>query len=306
MLGARRKLFAGADLVKSRAHRIAAVCAIRVARRCGGGVSDLCQIRLTIGACASGVLRHEFPAARRAADHTAYQPTATESERREHVLALVRSAHRASGRARTPRHAWRDPRSSSSDLLRDRSYSALKASLRLTRRFCRPRLERPEGGAIVRGVLRMLACLLTAATAGGALALTASGESTACQPTRNDGAGPFQQSGLSAPRRAKIGTGHVLLGRVLGTDFKPVAGALVVLWQAGPNGYGPRGRGSVRTDRSGRFRFEGPVPASEGYGVPHIHIAVFHPGFEELVTRYIVRRGAKTGRIRLVLAPLLS
>jgi protocatechuate 3,4-dioxygenase beta subunit len=147
-------------------------------------------------------------------------------------------------------------------------------------------------------MLRMLACLLTAATAGGALALTASGESTACQPTRNDGAGPFQQSGLAAPRRAKIGTGHVLYGRVLGTDCKPVVGALVVLWQAGPNGYGPRGRGSVRT-------FEGPVPASEGYGLPHIHIAVVHPRYEELVTRYIVRRGSKTGRITLVLAPLL-
>ncbi len=157
----------------------------------------------------------------------------------------------------------------------------------------------------MRGVLRMLVCLVTVAAAGGALALTASGESTACQPTRNDGAGPFQQSGLSAPRRAKIGTGHVLLGRVLRTDCKPVAGALVVLWQAGPNGYGPGGRGSVRTDRSGRFRFEGPVPASEGYGVPHIHIAVFHPAYEELVTRYIVRRGSKTGRITLVLAPLL-
>jgi len=150
----------------------------------------------------------------------------------------------------------------------------------------------------------MLASLVTAAAVAGGLALTASATPTACQPTRSDGAGPFQQSGLSAPRRAKIGTGHVLQGRVLGTDCRPVAGALVVLWQAGPNGYGPRGRGSVRTDRSGRFRFEGPVPASYG-GVPHIHIAVFNPAFEELLTRYVVRRGSKTGRITLVLTPLL-
>ena len=96
----------------------------------------------------------------------------------------------------------------------------------------------------------------------------------------------------------------MLQGRVLLTDCKPVAGALVVLWQSGPNGYGPRGRGSVRTDRSGRFRFEGPVPVSYG-GQPHIHIAVFHPAYEELLTRYVVRRGSKTGRITLVLAPLL-
>ena len=154
-------------------------------------------------------------------------------------------------------------------------------------------------------MLRMLACLVMAAVVAGGLALTASGTTTACKPTLSNGAGPFQQSGLSAPRRAKIGTGHVLYGRVLGTDCKPVAGALVVLWQAGPDGYGPRGRGSVRTDRSGRFRFEGPVPASEGFGPPHIHIAVVHPRYEELVTRYIVRRGSKTGRITLVLAPLL-
>src|SRR6476619_953433 len=154
-------------------------------------------------------------------------------------------------------------------------------------------------------MLRMVASLVTATVVAGGLALTASGTSAACQPTQSDGAGPFQQSGVSAPRRAKIGTGHVLLGRVLRTDCQPVAGAVVVLWQAGPNGYRPSGRGRVRTNRFGRFRFEGPVPASEGYSAPHIHIAVLHPAYEELVTRYVVRRGEKTGRITLVLEPLL-
>ena len=156
-------------------------------------------------------------------------------------------------------------------------------------------------------MLRMLACLATAAAVAVGLVLTASGTSAAprCQPTRGDGAGPFQQI-TTVPRRARIGTGHVLLGRVLrAPDCAPVARALVVLWQAGPNGYGPRGRGSVVTDRSGRFRFEGPVPASYTGRQPHIHIAVSHPAYEELLTRYVVRRGAKTGRIRLVLAPLL-
>src|SRR6476659_191817 len=154
-------------------------------------------------------------------------------------------------------------------------------------------------------MLRLLACVVAAAALTGTLAHAASGTSAACRPTANDGAGPFQQSGVSAPRRAKIGTGHVLLGRVLRTDCKPVAGPVVVLWQAGPNGYRPSGRGRVRTDRSGRFRFEGPVPGSEGYGAPHIHIAVLHPAYEELVTRYVVRRGEKTGRITLILEPLL-
>jgi protocatechuate 3,4-dioxygenase beta subunit len=156
-------------------------------------------------------------------------------------------------------------------------------------------------------MLRALACFLIAAALLAAVALTASAGSTQarCRPTPSDGAGPFQQGGVNVPRRAKIGTGHVLLGRVLRAgDCAPVAGALVVLWQAGPNGYGPRGRGSVRTDRSGRFRFEGPVPASYGRE-PHIHLAVFHPAYEELAARYVVRPGAKSGRIRLVLTPLL-
>jgi protocatechuate 3,4-dioxygenase beta subunit len=105
--------------------------------------------------------------------------------------------------------------------------------------------------------------------------------------------------------RSKIGTGHVLQGRVLGAgDCRPVRGALVYLWQAGPNGYGPRGRGSVKTDRQGRFRFQGPAPASYGRE-PHIHIAVVHPLYEELLTRYVVRRGATSGKITIVLTPLL-
>lgn len=156
-------------------------------------------------------------------------------------------------------------------------------------------------------MLRMSACLATAAAVAVWLGLTASGTSAAarCTPTEGYGAGPFQQNALAAPRRAKIGTGHVLQGRILrASDCKPVAGALVVLWQSGPNGYGPRGRGSVVTDRAGRFRFQGPVPTNYGRG-PHIHIAVSHPAYEELLTRYVVRRGAKTGRITLVLVPLL-
>ena len=155
-------------------------------------------------------------------------------------------------------------------------------------------------------MLRLLTCLAIAAAVavGVALVATASSEAQSCRPTRSDGAGPFQQNSIATPRRAKIGTGHVLQGRVLRTDCKPVANALVVFWQAGPNGYGPRGRGSVRTNRSGRFRFEGPVPTSYGRE-PHIHMAVLHPAYEELVTRHVVRRGAKTGRVTLVLAPLL-
>ena len=154
--------------------------------------------------------------------------------------------------------------------------------------------------------MRAVACLVAVAALGAVLGAAASDGRAAvrCQPTRGDAAGPFQQI-TTVPRRARIGTGHVLNGRVLRTpDCAPVARALVVLWQAGPNGYTRRTQGAVVTDRAGRFRFEGPVPANYG-GEPHIHIVVSHPAYRELLTRYVLRRGATTGQIRLVLAPLL-
>ena len=151
---------------------------------------------------------------------------------------------------------------------------------------------------------RAPACLLVAAAAGVALAVTVSASADVCKPTVSDAAGPFQANAIATPRRSKIGTGHILNGRVLSPSCAPVRRALVVFWQAGTNGYGPRGRGSVLTDRAGRFRFEGPVPANYGRG-PHIHIAVLHPAYEDLLTRYVVRRGARSGRITIVLTPLL-
>lgn len=155
-------------------------------------------------------------------------------------------------------------------------------------------------------MLRALACIFTAGAVVLGLAAAASGTAEqTCRPTANDGAGPFSGTGVSAPRRAKIGTGHVLNGRVLrAPDCAPVAKALVILWQSGPNGYTSRGRGSVVTDRQGRFRFQGPVPSNYGRQ-PHIHIAVIHPAYEELLTRHVVPRGARSGRIRIVLTPFL-
>jgi protocatechuate 3,4-dioxygenase beta subunit len=151
--------------------------------------------------------------------------------------------------------------------------------------------------------MRGIACVVIAAAAFAGLAAQSSG-ATRCQPTRGDAAGPFQQI-TTVPRRARIGTGHVLVGRVLrAPDCAPVGNALVVLWQAGPSGYTRRGQGSVVTDRSGRFRFGGPIPASYGTQ-PHIHIVLSHPAYRELLTRYVVRPGSRSGRIRLVLAPLL-
>ena len=154
---------------------------------------------------------------------------------------------------------------------------------------------------------RIIAGLFLVAAVGSffAASAVASPDQVRCRPTFSDGAGPFGSNAIDTPRRAKIGKGHVLTGRVLAApDCGPVRRALVVFWQAGPNGYGPRGRGSVFTDRSGRFRIEGPIPGNYGRG-PHIHIAVVHAAYEGLVTRFDVRPGTKKGQIRLVLAPLV-
>lgn len=124
-----------------------------------------------------------------------------------------------------------------------------------------------------------------------------------CAPTLDDGAGPFGRG--APPRRAKIGTGHVLTGLVLSSvDCSPLAGARVHLWQANRRGdYVRSGSGTVVTDRAGRFRFEGPRPVSYEGRPPHIHLRVVADGHELLLARYVARPGAQRGSVRLVLRP---
>ncbi len=124
-----------------------------------------------------------------------------------------------------------------------------------------------------------------------------------CPPTLDDGAGPFGRG--APPRRAKIGTGHVLTGVVVSSvDCSPIAGARVHLWQANARGDYLRSRSAtVVTDRAGRFRFEGPRPVSYEGRPPHIHLRVLANKHEVLVTRYVPAPGAKRGAIRLVLLP---
>jgi protocatechuate 3,4-dioxygenase beta subunit len=125
----------------------------------------------------------------------------------------------------------------------------------------------------------------------------------ACQPTLGDAAGPFGR-GLP-PVRAKIGTGHVLTGVVLSAlDCRPLARARVELWQANRNGrYTRASSATVITDRSGRFRFEGPYPPGYEGREPHIHLRISASLHEQLLTRYVPPRGARSGRLRVVLEP---
>src|SRR5207302_71556 len=76
-----------------------------------------------------------------------------------------------------------------------------------------------------------------------------------CQPTAQDGFGPFGRG--SPPLRSSIGRGHVLTGTVLSAlDCAPLRSARVEFWQEDKTGtYRPAGSATVVTDRSGRFRF---------------------------------------------------
>jgi protocatechuate 3,4-dioxygenase beta subunit len=125
-----------------------------------------------------------------------------------------------------------------------------------------------------------------------------------CAATLDDGAGPFGRG--APPRRAKIGTGHVLTGIVLSSvDCRPLAGAAIHLWQANRRGeYVRAGSATVITNAAGRFRFEGPRPVSYEGRPAHIHLRVAAENHELLHTRYVLRTPAtKRGSIRIVLLP---
>jgi protocatechuate 3,4-dioxygenase beta subunit len=139
------------------------------------------------------------------------------------------------------------------------------------------------------------ACVLGAATTGAA--------APGCPATIPDGFGPFGRG--SPPMRASIGTGHVLTGVVLSSlNCRPLRGARVELWQANAKGkYVRATSATVLTDRSGRFRFEGPYPTAYEGAPPHIHLRIVASGHEVLLARYVPARGARRGSIRLVLEP---
>ena len=124
-----------------------------------------------------------------------------------------------------------------------------------------------------------------------------------CAPTVDDGAGPFGRG--APPRRAKIGTGHVLSGTVLSSvDCRPLAAARIHLWQANRRGeYVRPGSATVVTDSAGRFRFEGPPPVSYEGRPPHIHLRVVAANHELLFTRYVSKTGSRRGSLTLVLVP---
>jgi protocatechuate 3,4-dioxygenase beta subunit len=98
--------------------------------------------------------------------------------------------------------------------------------------------------------------------------------------TPSVGEGPFFRP--RSPERASFrepgleGTPFDLSGRVLGTDGRPIAGAVVDFWHTDASGSydnaGFRFRGHQRTDAEGRYALRTMVPGAYGGMAKHFHV----------------------------------
>lgn len=142
-----------------------------------------------------------------------------------------------------------------------------------------------------------------ATTAAQSNPTSASSAATSCEPTREDGEGPYYKAG--APERSSVGTGHVLSGVVRSfAGCVPIAGARIEFWQVGPNAqYDDDHRATIFSDSSGAYRFESNFPPGYEGRPPHIHIKVRAEGHRSLTTQYYPREGDEVGTFNLVLVP---
>ena len=113
------------------------------------------------------------------------------------------------------------------------------------------------------------------------------------EPTPPQTEGPYFKP--ASPRRASLlepgltGTKLVVAGRVLFTDCRPVARALIDAWQADARGeYDNVGftlRGHHFADETGHYRLETVVPGLYPGRTRHIHVKVQAPGQPVLTTQ---------------------
>ncbi len=124
-----------------------------------------------------------------------------------------------------------------------------------------------------------------------------------CTPTDEDMLGPFYKP--NAPVRVSVGKGYILYGVIRSSkNCGPVAGAVIELWLAGPDGdYDDAHRATVIADASGAYRFESNVPPTYFGRPPHIHLRISAKGFQTLVTQHYPGSGKNEAMFDIVLIP---
>jgi protocatechuate 3,4-dioxygenase beta subunit len=144
-------------------------------------------------------------------------------------------------------------------------------------------------------LLIILTLLLTVASASAAPA------TWKCTPTPHDEIGPFYRP--NAPLRDRIGSGYVLQGTVRSAaTCKPVPGARIEFWQAGPDGeYGDAWRATIYSDRHGRYRLTTAFPPPYARRPAHIHILVDMRGYAGLITQHYPTAGKRKATLDLVM-----
>jgi protocatechuate 3,4-dioxygenase beta subunit len=160
------------------------------------------------------------------------------------------------------------------------------------------RLNHPSGPPSRRGFLRVLLALPALLLFGdGASRRRSLAATPACQG--NDEATPPQTAGPfyrpRSPQRVSLiepgieGARIVLRGRVTSTDCRPVAGALVDLWQADAAGVydnsGYQLRGHQFADEAGRYAFTTVIPGLYPGRTRHFHVRVQAPKRPVLTTQ---------------------
>src|SRR5215813_4811291 len=119
----------------------------------------------------------------------------------------------------------------------------------------------------------------------------ACGEPGGVTPPQTEG--PYWKP--SSPQRASLlepgmaGTRLVVEGLVLATDCRPIAGAVIDVWQADDEGRydnaGYRLRGHQVATAAGRYRVETIVPGVYPGRTRHIHVKVQAPGRPPITTQ---------------------
>jgi protocatechuate 3,4-dioxygenase beta subunit len=125
-------------------------------------------------------------------------------------------------------------------------------------------------------------------------------EANRCTPTPQDEIGPFYRP--DAPVRSRIGSGYVLRGTVRSAaTCKPVPGARIEFWQAGPDGtYGDAWRATIYADSRGRYRLTTALPPPYARRPSHIHILVDMRGYAGLITQHYPKAGKKSATLDLI------